>query len=303
MPGIAWPVPPPTSHNCPAKVIAGRVRCSFVSPVGVNTRAGDAPGIFNGRMHDACVRFQSAFGLALMLMTALRAAAGRESFTAESTAYLRALQRRASASTGVGSHQKPDELLAALLWHWQTKGGRDAMRPLMLLLILCGWVTATALSGCATASVPMATAEADGRGKSFTPLPDRGAIYFFRESKVASALSLWVATDQQTLGALATGTWFRVDLVPGSYVVTCAPFEWALKYSGPMIVPHIPTNIQLAADEIRFIKIEVDRARCVGVEMPPEKGRAAVLASRRAGENPAFAQPAFAKPNPICSPT
>src|SRR5476649_1495969 len=122
-------------------------------------------------------------------------------------------------------------------------------------------VIALALLLPACASVPMATAEADVQGKSFSPLPDRGVIYFYRDSKVASALSLWVVTDQRTLGALATGTWFRVDLDPGRYVITCAPFEWALKDSGPLIVPHIPTIIQLAADEIHFVEIGVDRSR------------------------------------------
>ena len=50
------------------------------------------------------------------------------------------------------------------------------MRPLKLLLIL--FACATAVSGCVIASVPMATADADVQGKSFSPLPDRGVIYF-----------------------------------------------------------------------------------------------------------------------------
>lgn len=163
--------------------------------------------------------------------------------------------------------------------------------------ILFVMALALLVPACAGASVPIATAEADVQGKSFSPLPDRGVIYFYRESKFASALSVWVVIDQQyTVGALATGTWFRVALNPGRYVIYCGPRESILKNNVPLLVARVPTAIQLEADEIYFVEIGFDSARCVSVKTPPEKGRAAVLASRRALENPAFAQPAVATP-------
>lgn len=164
--------------------------------------------------------------------------------------------------------------------------------------ILSVLALALLLPACSDASVPLATAEADFQGKKFSPAPDRGTVYFYRESKIDSIFKLWVATGQHTLGALAPRTWFRIDLDPGRYIFLCAPFEWALKYSGPMIVPHIPTIIQVEAGEIYFVEVGVDRSRsrCVGVETTPEKGRAAVLVSRRAGEPPGSFIPTVAKP-------
>ena len=167
--------------------------------------------------------------------------------------------------------------------------GNRYVRLLKLLMVLFVCSAGTTVAGCADASVPMATAEADVQGKSFSPLPDRGVIYFYRESKFASALSVWVVINQQhTVGALATGTWFRVALNPGRYVILCGPRESILKNSELLLVARIPTIIQVAADETYFVEIGFDSARCVSVERPAEEGRAAVLASRRAAENPAF---------------
>lgn len=140
----------------------------------------------------------------------------------------------------------------------------------------CLFVMALALllPACSDAPVPMATNEADVQGKSFSPLPDRGVIYFYRESKFASALSVSVLVGRDTPGALASGTWFRVDLEPGQYLIRCSVFE-----SRPNSDPKI---IQLAADEIHFVEIGFNQGRCAVLETPPEKGRTAVLASRRA---------------------
>jgi hypothetical protein len=124
----------------------------------------------------------------------------------------------------------------------------------------------------------MATADADAQGKSFSPPPPgQGALYVYREGIFGAAVMMSVSAGQRALGALAPDTWFRVDLDPGQYDIRCSGGE----NSDSKI-------IQLAAGEIRFVEMAIRlglmAARCAVFETTPEKGRAAVLAGRRAAE-------------------
>jgi hypothetical protein len=140
------------------------------------------------------------------------------------------------------------------------------------------FVLALALLLPACASVPMAGADADARGKAFTPPPpDKAALYVYREGIFGAAVLLAVTVGPRALGSLAPDTWFRIDLDPGRYDVRCSGGE----NSESVIV-------QLASGETRFVEAAVRLGmfapRCGIFEVSPEKGRTAVLAGRRAAE-------------------
>lgn len=131
-----------------------------------------------------------------------------------------------------------------------------------------------ALSGCA--SVPMAGEGADAQGKRFEPPPaGEAALYIYRESVFAAAYSLPVSLGPRQVGALATDTWFRIDLTPGSYEVACTTDEKTAT-----------ATVTLAPDETRYVEAAMRIGwlgpRCGVFEVSPEKGRQAVMAGRRA---------------------
>jgi hypothetical protein len=134
----------------------------------------------------------------------------------------------------------------------------------------------------------MATTEADVQGKKFMPPPGQAALYVYREGIFGTATTMSVSVGQRTLGALPLDTWFRIDLDPGQYVIRCTSKENS-----------DDRNVQLAADEIRFVEIAprfgIRSPRCAVVETSPEIGRVAVWAGRRAAEL-AAATPAVATP-------
>jgi hypothetical protein len=88
-----------------------------------------------------------------------------------------------------------------------------------------------------------------------------------------------VVLGQQRLDPLALNTWFRADLDPGVYAVTCIGRE-----------NRDTAMVRIAADEISFVeiglRIGLTNPRCGVVELTPEKGRAEVLAGHRAAEIP-----------------
>lgn len=140
------------------------------------------------------------------------------------------------------------------------------------------FIVALALILPACASVPMASADADVQGKSFVPPPPgKAALYVYRESVFGAAKLLAVSAGQRALGSLAADTWFRVDLDPGRYDMRCSGGENSES-----------TIVQLATGETRFVEAAVRMGmfahRCGIFEVPPDKGRAAILAGRRAAE-------------------
>src|SRR3981189_3017038 len=109
----------------------------------------------------------------------------------------------------------------------------------------CLFVMALALllPAC-VAPVPMATAEADVQGESFSPpTPGRGVLYVYREGMFAPALTVSISVGERRLSALAIDTWFRVDLDPGQYEIRCTTTNTDYRI------------VRLVADEISFIKV------------------------------------------------
>ena len=141
-----------------------------------------------------------------------------------------------------------------------------------LMLVLAAFLLAT---GCA--SVPMAPADEDAAGKRFEPPPATQAVlYVFRESMFGSAFSMPVTVGPRPLGNLATDTWFRVVLEPGSYEVRC-------NMENSASVP-----VQLASGETRFVEAAIRfgfvTPRCALTEVDAATARTAILSGRRAQE-------------------
>lgn len=121
----------------------------------------------------------------------------------------------------------------------------------------------------------MAGEGADAEGKRFEPPPAGGsALYIYRESVFAAAYSLPVSLGPRQLGSLATDTWLRVDLAPGTYEVTCTTDEKT---------DTVP--VTLAPGETRYVEAATRVGwfgpRCGVFEVSLEKGRQAVTAGRR----------------------
>ena len=151
------------------------------------------------------------------------------------------------------------------------------------------FVLATVLLLPACAEVQMANTEADVLGRHSRRSLVKLRSMSIAEGMLARAVKMSVSVNGSRLGALAQDTWFRVDLEPGQYVIGCTSAENSEA-----------RNVQLAADEIRFIEIEprfgIKTPRCAVVETTSESGRAGVLAGYRAQE---LADPSVAKARPV----
>ena len=73
------------------------------------------------------------------------------------------------------------------------------------------------LSGCA--SVPMASLDKDVSAKSFSPTTGRASLYIYRNEVLGSAIPMTVLVNGKNLGQTASKTYFRLDLLPGTYEV------------------------------------------------------------------------------------
>ena len=146
----------------------------------------------------------------------------------------------------------------------------------MIRRLLSAAVLAGVLVGCSTAKVPMASAEADAAGKAFSPPPSgQGTFYIYREGQFGFEYLVTALAGQRTLGQLGADTWFRIDVEPGTQQLRCTTPE-----ASEALQP------QIAAGEIRFVEIAIRigwaAPRCAIFEVTGDKGRAAVLAGRRA---------------------
>ena len=84
-----------------------------------------------------------------------------------------------------------------------------------------GWLAIgfLALGGCA--STPQATPQRDAETKRFVAEPGFAAIYIYRPDVVTLELDDSVLyVDERMLGATLPGTFFRVDVQPGKYIVS-----------------------------------------------------------------------------------
>ncbi len=135
-------------------------------------------------------------------------------------------------------------------------------------------ILAVLIAGCDTASVPLASSQADAEGKTFAaPPPGQGAIYIVRGGDAGTLLSIVVGS--RNLGPLGNYTWFRQDVAPGTVPVRCTGGE------SSQIV-----DVAVAAGELRFLQVRPTTGwaalRCAIAEIPPDQGRQIALGGKRA---------------------
>ena len=83
------------------------------------------------------------------------------------------------------------------------------------LALMATYALLLLLSACA--SVPMASMDKDAKAKEFTPPPDKGAIYIYRNENLGGGMAITVSINDKTLGQTAPDTYFHVNVLPGSY--------------------------------------------------------------------------------------
>ena len=88
------------------------------------------------------------------------------------------------------------------------------MRITNLMFVLL----AVAVTGCA--SVPMASQEKDAAAKTYAVKPDKANIYIYRNENFGAALKMPVAVDGRLVGDTAAKTYLKVEVPPGSHIVT-----------------------------------------------------------------------------------
>ena len=77
---------------------------------------------------------------------------------------------------------------------------------------------ATGLFGCANVST--APVELDAAAKDFEPADGKGVVYLYRPGRaVGAAMQMQVTVNGDSAGGTGPGTYFRFDLLPGSYTL------------------------------------------------------------------------------------
>jgi len=150
--------------------------------------------------------------------------------------------------------------------------------PGRFLRLAAPFVMAAGLAACA--SVTLAPVTQDTAGKQFAPPAEgQSALYIYREGIFGSAVLLPVSVGQRAIGALASDTWFLIDVPPGTYDVRCTGGE------------NTDTRtVQLAPGETRYVEAALRAgflaSRCAVFEVAPETGQKAIRAGKRAQEIP-----------------
>jgi hypothetical protein len=103
-----------------------------------------------------------------------------------------------------------------------------------------------AIGGCA--SVPMTSPGMDAAAKGFpAPSPGASAIYIYRQNgAVGGALAFSVTLGQRSLGQLGPGTFFLVEVTPGTHELRCVGSENSEAAS-----------VTLAPGELRYVELSV----------------------------------------------
>lgn len=146
----------------------------------------------------------------------------------------------------------------------------------------CLLTSSILLAGCAT--VPMATSGADAEGKRFDPpAPGQAVLYLYRNSMLGSEVMFNLSDNQQPIGSLADKTWIRVEVAPGSHLITCNIPSYAPLTQNPAQA----TAVNVAPGEMRFVEADIWpglplNPRCTTTEVTADKGRASVAAGNRA---------------------
>jgi len=86
----------------------------------------------------------------------------------------------------------------------------------VLLVTLMG--TASLVGGCA--SVPMASAEADAKAKTFVATTDGNAeLYVYRNESLGSALKMPLLLDNTSIGDTGPHTFVLKEITPGKHTI------------------------------------------------------------------------------------
>lgn len=89
------------------------------------------------------------------------------------------------------------------------------INKIKILLLL---ISISVVSGCA--SIKKAPVEMDAKAKQFMTVPDKAAVYVYRNETFGAALSMPVTVDGQLAGNTGPESFFRFELAPGSHTIT-----------------------------------------------------------------------------------
>ncbi len=130
----------------------------------------------------------------------------------------------------------------------------------------------TSLFGCANVST--APAESDAAAKSFEPADGKGVIYVYRPGRaIGAAMQMQVTVNGDSAGGTGPGTYFRFDLLPGSYTLMSSSPESSATL-----------QVQVEAGRVYFIQqqtqIGLQSARVTMRAVDASTGMAGVRAAR-----------------------
>ncbi len=129
------------------------------------------------------------------------------------------------------------------------------------------------LAGCAPPGEPVADPNSDAQGKRFEP-PSQGmaALYVVRGNDLPGTPPIAVSVGSRQLGTLASNTWLRIEVAPGTYDVRATGSDGAGSH-----------YVSVWPQEIRFLDVTYAGRSQRGVvsELSPEQGRQVVLSGRR----------------------
>jgi hypothetical protein len=131
----------------------------------------------------------------------------------------------------------------------------------------------------ACAGGPAAPPQADQEAKRFDrPEPDKGALYIYRPGWFGMAQSVDVAIAGGASAQLGSNTYVRLEGPPGPVDVNCKVGEKTDS-----------RQIDMQDGQTRFVEVSMTvgwwQPGCELAEVPPDQGRAAVLASKRIEPN------------------
>lgn len=130
------------------------------------------------------------------------------------------------------------------------------------------------LAACDTATVPLASSQADAEGKAFAPPPPgQATLYVARGGDGGTLLNIAIGARQ--IGPLGNYTWLREDVPAGPVAVRCTGGESS----------HV-LDLDLAPGQTTFLQVRPTigwaAPRCSMWETDAAAGRQLVLGGKRA---------------------